>query len=780
MKYSFTLIFLILSISVWAQQTCSIKIFVKQQNQQVLSGAQIYAQKSHVSFITNEKGFALCVIPCKPDTLLISYIGYKDVYVALPMISDTIIHVIMSIEEIGINKVVVTQVKENSQITNTLGELQVKHSELRSIPGIMGEPDVLRTLSLSSGVKQIEGMQGIFVRGGSQDQNLIVYDGATVYNPSHLLGFFSVFNSDIVASASLFSSGAPALYGGRLSSVLTIQSLSAIPDSVETAVNLGVLSSRVMLNVPISQKSAIRASFRKTYLNLFVMPIVEKSLELKDEVSTQFGFYDATCRFDFKPNLLHQFYISAYLGKDKFGLLNSQTLLTNNVNWGNFIVAAQWKYNAKNRWIHSITASYSEYNFNFLAKQSVYTLGIETGISKKEIQYTAKKRYENHTVSYGVQANFHMYNSGTIDVTIENEPFNSIPAMLSQSSEQSLFVEDEWFITPQLICNASIRIVPYVLLGPSSYYVYNDKGEVTDTVFYTQNQIMYTTIGFEPRLQLQYRFSSDASLKFSSMRTTQQMHMVSMLSAALPADIWLPASNFNKPMNGWISSVGYFRNFNDNEFSSSLSLYYKSMQNIIEFKDGFITLYASSYNQKITHGKGFAFGSEFVIKKIKGDFQGAFSYNFSRSLRCFQDLNQGYLYPASYDKPHDVSIQLQYKISSQLTCNALWVYNSGKVYSEPVSKYFIGKNVISEYGPINSSRMPAYHRLDIGAQYVIAKTDSYELLSNISIYNVYNRKNTYYIYYETIGNVNEFSIQFVKNFVGLFPILPSVSIQLYF
>lgn len=764
-----------------AQQTCTVRVVVKsEQAKQVLPGAQVYALKAHASFISNEKGIAVCKIECSSDTLIVSYVGYKDLYIAAAISSDTTIFASLIVEEIAIQKVTVTQYKQDENLTKSIGEVQLKNTDLRNLPSLMGEPDVLRTLAASGGVLQIEGMQGVFVRGGSQDQNLILYDGATVYNPSHLLGFFSVFNSDIVSSASLFSSGAPAMYGGRLSSVLNIQSLPALSDSIEVSVNVGILSSRCMLNVPITSKSAVRVSLRKTYLNFFVMPMVEKTLQLNSEVTTEFGFYDATFRYDFKPNTKHNFYISAYSGADNFELNNSKTLLQNRVLWGNMAFAAQWKYFAKNSWLHSLTGSYSLYNFNFVAKQSLYTLGINTGITKSGLQYIAKKRFQNHTCMYGIHADYQTYNSGTIDIKIDDEPFNATPALLSQSTEQSFFFEDEWNITPYISCNASLRIVPYIHLGPATNYIYNNEGDITDTIYYAKNEVLYSNVGFEPRLQVQYRISTEFSFKASCMRTTQNMHMVSMLSAALPADIWLPASSFNPRIYGWISSLGFFKDFENHTYTSSLSVYYKTMQNIIEFKDGFITLYASSYNQKITHGNGFAFGTELSVKKTKGNLQGAISYNFSRSLRTFSELNQGYMYPASHDKPHDVNIQLQYTVSQSLRFNALWVYSSGKVYSEPVSKYFIGKNVISEYGAVNSSRMPAYHRLDVGAQYVIAKTSSYELVTQLSIFNVYNRKNTYYIYYETKGNTEEFSLQFIKNYVGLFPILPSLSVQMFF
>ncbi len=781
MNQLFTIFLIIVSLQTFSQNACRIRVEVfNSLNNAVLSGAQVYVVTQGVSYMSNNYGIVDCEISCSGDSLFVSYLGFNDTVLILNKNFKPDISVALIPNEFDIQKVTITKQKIDDNLTKSIGEISMQRAQLRSLPSFMGEPDVLRTLAASGGVRQIEGMQGIFVRGGSQDQNLIVYDGATIYNPSHLLGFFSVFNSDIIQSATLFSSGAPAMYGGRLSSVLAIQSQPAILDSIETKISVGVLSSRCMINAPISNKSALRASFRKTYLNLFVMPLVEKSLQLREEVSTEFGFTDATFRFDYKPNTQHIFYVSGYAGGDIFRLDNSQISLQNKANWGNIGVAVQWKYLSPKNWVHTTTASFSKYNFDFAAQQSLYSLHISTGVSKYALQYIAKKRLDSHTFMYGLSSDFQTFNSGTVDVSINNQAFIASPALLSQCAEQSMFIEHNWQIIPKLSSVISFRVVPYFLLGPSSYVQYNEVGEIADTLKFYTNQIIYSNVGIEPRIQLQYKLSTESTVKLSCMRTTQHTHMVSMLSAALPADIWMPAGIYNPRMYGWISSVGVYKNWNNNMFETSLSLYYKTMNNIIEFKDGFITLYANSYNQKITRGKGYACGAEFALSKQIGEFTGAISYNFSRTLRKFKELNSGYLYPASYDKPHDVSVQIQYELSKSLKFSGLWVYSSGKVYSEPVSKYFIGKNVVSEYGALNSSRMSAYHRLDIGAEYVIIQNNKFELATQLSVYNVYNRNNVYYIYYEMQGNVEEFSLQFVKNYVGLFPILPSVSVQLNF
>lgn len=778
MKAFLTSILICFSLFVSAQSTIRGKV-IDSQTKEPLIGAQLYFTKSDVSLLTDVNGkFQTSKIQGR-DSLIIIYVGYDETQVIVSSNSDSLLIIPLQKNALQIEQVVVSEKKEDDNIKKSqIGQVSLSKETLRSLPALMGEPDVIRALASSGGVTQIEGMQGIFVRGGSQDQNLILFDGATVYNPSHLLGFFSVFNSDIISSAELYKSGVQAKYGGRLSSVLEINSLPASSKSFESSISLGVLSSRIMTNIPITKKSALRLSFRKTYLNLFVMPIVEKNLETNSELSTSFTFYDGTARYDFFPNEKNRFSLSAYYGKDKFGLENKKTMLKNTVTWGNMAIVGQWKYISSNNWIHTTQITHSEYEFNFNALQNYYTLNIGTGVSNSGIHYVAKKLYKSQTFSYGINSELQNFNTGTIDYKLKDNDFQKIPSILSRSFETSIFAEHEREYSDKFSIQKAIRIVPYAQLGPATEYTYNEVGEITDTTIFKSNDIMYKNIGFEPRIQSKYILSSSASLKASISRTTQHVHMVSMLSAALPADIWIPASTITPKTTGWIYSIGYFKNFEDNMYESSFSVFYKTMNDILEFKDGFLTIYSTSFNQKLTRGKGFAFGTEFSLRKTKGKLQGNVSYNFSRTLRRFKELNNGYLYPASYDKPHDFTLQLQYELTPKLHVSALWVYGDGKVYSEPIYKFIINKNPLNEYGPLNNERMLDYHRLDISVEYSIKKTEKFEFISQLSVYNVYNRKNIYYVYYETIGDSNLSSIEFVKNYVGLFPILPSISIQI--
>jgi len=771
-------LFLFCTGNVVAQQLHTVKGVVLNQNTNFpLVGAQVYILDSSQGVITNNKGEFLFSLPKGTFNVEFSYLGFETMFNTFSISKDTIVNIQLVPTSINLQTVKVTTTRADANVSSIeVNKTELTQEGIKSIPAIMGEPDVVRALASKGGVRQMEGVQGMSVRGGSQDQNLILFDKAVVYNPSHLLGFFSVFPSEVIGNASLYKSSIPAKYGGRLSSVLDIESANPRKDSIQASLSLGVLSSRAMFSTPLDSKSAIRVSYRKTYLNLFVMPIINEVLQNSEQLSTEFGFSDATIRYNYKANQNNTLNVSAYFGSDKFTMKNNVSLLNNNVQWGNSLISAWWTHKHNDKSIQSFGFSQSKYEFDFSAIQNYYEIDILTSIVNRKWFFNNKLLHSNYKINYGFECNNTDYNSGTINAIIDGEPIDNINPLLSQSVDFSLYGEFEYKINDRFVTKFIGRIVPTAQIGPNTFYEYNDENIIIDSTVYKWYNILYSTIGWEPRVQANYTINKENSIKAAISRTNQYLHKVSMLSAALPADIWLPITKETPAPYGMTYSVGYFSNFKENMYQTSFSLFYKSMNNLIEFKDGFITLYSDSFNNKLAKGKGFASGAEVVIRKEKGKLQGSLAYSFSRTLRKFDEINDNILYPASYDKPHDFSLQLQYPITEKLKASALFVWSSGKVYSEPVSRYFINKNLINEYGPINNSRMPNYNRLDVGLEYLLYKKNAFDMSIQLSAYNVYNRNNSYYIFYETIANLDKFSIDMNKTYVGLFPILPSVSI----
>ncbi|MFO7868217.1 MAG: carboxypeptidase-like regulatory domain-containing protein [Bacteroidales bacterium] len=758
--------------------SCTLQVVDKKSNQK-LESAYIFVSEINEGTISDEHGKCIFELPKGEYTFEISYVGYQDTVFQRQLVSDTTYVFFMQPAGVELSKVVITKQKKENVVTEKIDKITLNRVDLSQIPSMMGEADIIRSFSTKGGVQKSEGVQGMNVRGGTQEQNLILLDGAPVFNPSHLLGFFSVFPSEIIDAADLYKSAAPIEYGGRMSSVLDIETRSAFVDSISGAVSVGLLSSSVYTSLRVSDNSALRFSYRKSYLDLIVMPLILDVIGNNEETQPKFDFNDATVRYDYRINMNNILSFSFYSGEDAFNMNNNETSLYNCVDWGNTVFSARWKHLSEEDVFQTLTASHSVYDFNFLANQSVYSLAISTGISTSAVNYVYTKNSDSYTYTLGVDASYNQFNSGSISAFIDSSDVSPSDSQLSRSGGASIFGSYTKKYSSRFSVEYGFRFVPYAQLGPATEYTYDSYNELTDSVKYTNNEIMYSHFGFEPRISSTYILSSTSSLKAACVRANQNLHMVSLFSAALPADIWFPASAISPAQRGVQLSVGYVSTIK-NDYSASFSVYGKKMNNLVEFKDGFFTLYNQSLATKIATGSGFSAGTEMSIEKNEGILQGGVSYVFSRSLRKFSSINDNNVYPASYDKPHNVSVYATYTITSHLSLSALWVYSSGRVYSKPAYRYFIDKNLINQYGTINNSRMPAYHRLDLGLDYTCVNTEKHTLQFNVSVYNAYNRTNSYYVYYGITGDIDNFAITTTQDFVGLFPVLPSCSLHFTF
>ncbi len=755
MKRAVYILFLLITVQTLGQKSFTATVY-DAETRSPLAGVQVLFYKNNNVQITDEKGKVSYDLRKLPDSVEFSFIGYKDTTVVVNKPSDKVVIRLRPIAY-KTQEVIVTGRKNDENVTLARDEVYLTKAELMTLPALMGEQDVIRSFSTNAGVQQFEGMQGIYVRGGSQDQNLIVFDEAIVYNPSHLLGFFSVFNPDIIENAKLYKSGVPAKYGGRLSSVLQISSRKPSTERFECDGSLGLISSRLACNVPMGKKFAAQLSVRKSYLNSLILPLVY-SIISPDENAPRLGFYDANAKILFDGNPRNSFTLSGYTGKDHFFMKKSKPPLTeNSVGWGNTALTANWLHTSKNNFITSTSFSYSHYFFSFEMLQSYFSMATKTGISNFDVRSVTNKSVGKNLFSFGAENLVQQFNLGDINLKLdtENRTINNPESCIS--NEFSLFAEDNIDISDR--CNIVVGL-------RTSLYSKNDT-------------LMYMNVSVSPRIQARYMFSSDASVKASISRETQNLHLVSMVSSALPADIWFPASKNLKPEKGILCSVGFFKNFSSNTYETSVSLFYKHLNNLVEFKDCFTDIYTHNFYDRITTGKGFACGTELSVAKKQGQFQWSASYSFSRTLRKFAELNDNYWYPATFDRPHDATVTLSYTTNSKKwKFAAFWVYTSGKAYSELSEMYLIAGNLVSHYGAMNNSRMPAYHRLDLSADYQWFIKDKIDAHLQFSIYNAYNRNNPYFISYDAQQSSEKlYSVE--KNVTGLFPILPAISVTFH-
>ena len=723
-----------------------------------LAGTQVLFFTNNDMRIADEKGkvtYEMCVVP---DSVSFSFVGYKDTVLFVEKATDKIVVRLRPIA-IQTEKVVVTSQKSDENVKLARDEVFLSKAELMDLPALMGEQDVIRSFTTNAGVQQFEGMQGMYVRGGSQDQNLILFDEAIVYNPSHLLGFFSVFNPDIIENAKLYKSGVPAKYGGRLSSVLQVSSQNPSPERVEFDGSLGLISLRAKCNVPLGDRTAIQLSGRKSYLNTMVLPLVY-SVVNPDKDVPRLGFYDANAKFSFAMNPRNMFSVSAYIGNDEFSMKQSQLSSIANylVSWGNAAVVANWLHSSKRDFITSTSVSYSKSRFYLKMMQNYFSMTTQTGISNIDVRTVTNKKVGKNFFSFGAENLVQQFQLGDLELELDSEKrvINNPDACVS--NEFSLFVEDNIDVTDK--CNVVVGL-------RGSLYSKNDS-------------LTYVNASLSPRIQVRYMLSPSASVKASLSRETQNLHLVSLVSSALPADVWFPATGNLLPEKGLLCSMGLFKNFADNAYETSVSIFYKRMNNLVEFKNSLLDTYMHNFYDRITTGKGFACGTELAVAKKQGQFQWSASYAFSRTLRKFAELNDNYLYPASFDRPHDATVTLSYSTKSKKwKFAAYWVFTSGKAYSELSEMYLIAGNLVHHYGAMNNSRMPAYHRLDLSADYQWFIKDKFDAHLQFSIYNAYNRDNPYFISYDATYSEDTQSYRIEKNITGLFPIIPSVSLTLH-
>lgn len=755
MKRAVYILFLLIAVQTLGQKSFTATVY-DAETRSPLAGVQVLFYANNNVQITDEKGKVSYDMRKLPDSVEFSFIGYKDTTVIVNKPSDKVVIRLRPIAY-KTQEVIVTGRKNDENVTLARDEVYLTKAELMSLPALMGEQDVIRSFSTNAGVQQFEGMQGIYVRGGSQDQNLIVFDEAIVYNPSHLLGFFSVFNPDIIENAKLYKSGVPAKYGGRLSSVLQISSRKPSTERFECDGSLGLISSRLACNVPLGKKFAAQLSVRKSYLNSLILPLVY-SIISPGENAPQLGFYDANAKILFNGNPRNTFTLSAYTGKDHFFMKDSKPPLTENtVGWGNSALTANWLHTSKNNFVTSTSFSYSHYFFSFEMLQSYFSMATETGISNFDVRSVTNKRVGKNLFSFGAENLVQQFNLGDINLQLDTEKRTINNPESCRSNDFSLFVEDNIDISDRFNIVVGLR---------TSLYSKNDS-------------LTYMNLSVSPRIQARYMFSSDASVKASVSRETQNLHLVSMVSSALPADIWFPASENLEPEKGILCSIGFFKNFSSNVYETSVSLFYKHLNNLVEFKDCFTDIYTHNFYDRITTGKGFACGTELSVAKKQGQFQWSASYSFSRTLRKFAELNDNYWYPATFDRPHDATVTLSYTTDSKKwKFAAFWMYTSGKAYSELSEMYLIAGNLVQHYGAMNNSRMPAYHRLDLSADYQWFIKDKVDAHLQFSIYNAYNRNNPYFISYDAKQSSEKlYSVE--KNVTGLFPILPAISLTFH-
>ncbi len=734
-----------------------------------LAGAVVSVTNTNYSTICNAYGFYSITIPEGDYNIALRLISYENQFIAIKLHSNNIINFKMKEVSYELENINVRGERADRNISSVeMGTVKINPKQIENIPVFFGERDLIKTLQLMPGIKQAgEGNTGFYVRGGGLDQNLILLDEAPVYNASHLLGFFSVFNSEAIRDANLLKGSIPAEYGGRASSVLDIRMKEGNMQEYQTTGNVGLISSNLSFEGPIKEDvSSFMVSARRTYADLFLQFANDKDIR-----DAQLYFYDINMKTNFKINKTNRLFISGYLGRDKFRLEDQFGF-----DWGSKTATVRLNHTFSEKLFSNSSLIFSNYSYQIdIAGNNDVVLGsiIQDFNLKQDFGWYLNAK---NTLKFGANLINHKIVPGEIEAA-PGSLYNSLAVRPRHALESSFYISNSQKISSQLQVYYGLRLALFSNVGPGDFYTFNADAELTKTTSYDHFKWVKTQGGPEPRLALNYKLDNQSAIKASYNRIYQFIHLLSNSTSSTPTDVWLPTSDNVKPQISDQWSVGYFRNSKNNLFESSFEVYYKNLQNQIDYRNGADLVFNSTVEAELVFGRGWAYGAEFLFKKNYGKLTGWLGYTWSKTMRQFDQINNGNAFPARQDRQHDFSIVAMYDLSRKLKLSATWVYNTGNAVTFPNGKYVIDGMVVSYYTQRNGYRMPDYHRLDLGLTWIRKRSLKYESSWNFSVYNAYGRENAYFISFRQ-NKDNPDQTEAVQ--ISLFKIIPSVSYRFKF
>ena len=733
---------LLIFLAIAGQGKVSVSGYVRDADTgEELIGANVAVYEEGTGTITNAYGFYSLALDPGFYTLVYSYVGYVAETRPVNLGEDIILNIELEESYQELEEVTVTAEGRNANITRVeTGSTHLSIKSIRKMPALLGEVDVIKAIQLLPGVQVTsEGSSGFSVRGGSPDQNLILLDEAPVYNASHLLGFFSVFNNDAIKDVKLYKGDIPASSGGRLSSLLDIRIKDGNNRRLSATGGIGTISSRLTLEGPVfTEKASFLVSGRRTYADLFLA--FARDTAIRDN---SLYFYDLNGKLNYTINDRNRLYLSGYYGKDIFA--NDYA----GMYFGNRTFSLRWN--------HLFSKNLFS-NFTLINSHYFYDLGTPEG----EIPYFNWLSFledygfrgdfswyflPEHTFKFGVSSIYHVIKPGRIRAQDQdnNNTESELPA--NYALENGIYLSGESELGSRLAIRYGLRYSLFHNIGEARVFTYNDIYEVVDSTFYEQGEFFYFHHGLEPRIAANWMLSERSSLKTSYSRTRQYMQMASNSTAGTPLDIWFPASPNIRPQISDQIATGYFRNFWDDRIESSIELYYKKMTHSIDFRDHAQLFLNPRLEGELRVGEATSYGAELYVKYETRRFSGWLSYTYSRTMRDIPEINEGRPYPAPYDKPHDVAIVFSYDINDRLIVAANWLYSSGIPFTMPTGRYEIMGNIIPLYTGRNEYRLPDYHRLDLSLTIKGKEREDRKWTGewNFSLYNAYARKNAWTI-----------------------------------
>lgn len=768
--YKFWLTFMVLlgCAHVFAQEVVLSGTVRDSETGETLIGAvvavDIAAEQRAVS--TNAYGFYSLSLPEGKYRVIYSYVGYQTHVEEIDLIANRRLHVNLRSMDNELEEVVVSAKRKDDNVSNPqMGMLNFTMEEVKNVPVVFGERDLLKTIQLLPGVQSGgEGSSNFYVRGGGGDQNLILLDEATVYNASHLLGFFSTFNSDAIKDVQLYKGGIPAQFGGRISSVMDIAMMDGNQKKFTTEGGVGLIASRLKVEAPIvKDKSSFMISGRRTYADMFL-----KLSNDEDVNKSKLYFYDLNAKLNFRFDDRNTLYLSGYFGKDDLGYSDLF-----NFDWGNATGTVRWNHIFNDKLFSNTSLIYSDFSYNV----KVSTDDNDFGIASKIRNWNFKQDFSYYksptsTWRFGVNVLQQAIHPASIS-TGENTSVNEIDIDSRQGIELAAYISHAWKPTDWLSLLYGLRVNDFMVMGPGNFYTFDEDGEAVAERYYGKGTVAKHYLNLEPRFSASFLMSEQHSIKASYNRIAQNLHQLTNTTASLPTDQYVVSSLNIKPQIANQVAVGYFRNFQNNQYEFSVETYYKHMDNQIDFRNG-ADLQANQYMEgDLLYGIGRAYGLEGYLRKNTGKLHGWISYTLAKSERQFDEIDAGQWFRARQDRTHDISVVGMYELSKKWTLGATFVYYTGNAVTFPSGKYEVDGKTMFYYTERNGYRMPNYHRLDLAATYEpVSSKKRFQSSWTFGVYNAYNRRNAYIIDFRE----NEINTNVTEAYkIALFGIIPSVT-----
>ena len=735
----FLLFYLMIGISVNAQKFTISGTIRSAAKGETLIGASVRAGKTGAT--SNDYGFYSLTLEKGTYTFEVSAVGLKTDTRTIDLTKDLVIDISLGNEENELDNVVVTAGARRNLRTTQMGVEKLSTQEIKNIPVLLGERDILKTMQLLPGIKSAgEGNSGFYVRGGAADQNLILLDEAPVYNASHLLGFFSTFNSDAIKDMTMYKAGMPAQYGGRLSSVLDIKMNDGNNQDFNVSGGVGLISAKLNIEGPIEKdKSSFLITGRRTYVDMFLKLSKDSTVN-----SNSLFFYDLNVKANYILGKKDKLYLSGYFGRDNLGVGN-----TFGLSWGNGTGTVRWNHIYSNKLFSNTSLIFSNYNYTISIRSGANDFDIFSQIRdwnlKHEMQWYLNDR---NSIRVGFNSIVHTIRPGEVTATSASSINNSF-LQKRYSLDNALYATNTWKASEKWSVTYGARLSSFTILGKGDFYTLDPDGKVLDTLSYTKGQVVKNYLNLEPRLAASFQLNNSSSVKASYVRNTQNLHLISNSTTSSPTDKWLASTNIIKPEISDQVAIGYYKNLFDNHYELTLETYYKTMQNQVDYRDGAnIYINSDAIESQLLFGKGRAYGLEMLLKKKTGKLTGWISYTLSKTQRKIDGINSNEWYNARQDRTHDIAIVASYQASKKWNFSANWIFYTGDAVTFPAGKYQIDGQTVYYYTERNGYRMPNYHRLDLGATLQLKKHKRWSSELAFSLYNAYGRENAYSITFQ--------------------------------